>query len=169
MSTVIFSLMVYSLLKVEGSGGLESTWRSSFPPTCFLFVPPLVLEEDLSYWLVFDHAYFSFLTMMNWPCTEFSLHISGWISVAWCELIQFRSPSILIGIATFRTLPNRGENWSHRKYNLSRKTGPKVHKSAPSVPNIWSNMSNFLALNLNFPPLQYGGFWPTRKNKRSYN
>ena len=52
------------------------------------------------------------------------------------------------------TLPNRGENWSHRKYNLSRKTGPKVHKSAPSVPNIWSNMSNFLALNLNFPPLQ---------------
>ena len=136
MSTVIFSLMVYYLLKVEGNGGgngiyladLESTWRSSFPPNCFLFVPPLVLEEDLSYWLVFDHAYFSFLTMMNWPCTEFSLHISGWISVAWCELIQFRSPSILIGIATFRTLPNRGENWSHRKYNLSRKTRPKVQK-----------------------------------------
>ena len=170
---VIFSLVVYYILKVAGSSGngiyladLGSTWRSSFPPNCFLFFPPLVLEVDLSYWLVLEHVYYCFLTMMHWWLTlnwVFPSHF--WVDFGCMERVDpIPFPLNPDWHCHFSpTLPNRGENWSHRKYNLSRKTGPKVHKSAPSVPNIWSNMSNFLALNLNFPPLQYGGFWPTRK------
>ena len=114
MSAVMFSLVVYYLLKVEGSSGngiyladLGSTWRSSFPPTCFLFVPPLVLEVDLSYWLVLEHVYYCFLTnalmiepKLSFPFTflgGFRLHGVSWsnsvLPHSWLALPLFSYPA----------------------------------------------------------------------------
>ena len=115
MSAVMFSLVVYYLLKVEGSSGNGiyladpgSTWRSSFPPNCFLFFPPLLLEVDLSYWLVLEHVFYCFLTMMqlmidtklSFPFTflcGFRLHGVSWSNFvlphSWLALPLFSYPA----------------------------------------------------------------------------
>ena len=125
LSTVIFSLVVYYLLKVAGSSGngiylayLGSTWRSSFPPNCFLFFPPLVLEVDLSYWLVLEHVYYCFLTMMHWWLTlnwVFPSHF--WVDFGCMERVDpIPFPLNPDWHCHFSpTLPNRGENWTAPK------------------------------------------------------
>ena len=124
-SEIFLIMTIIFFLKVEDSSGNGiyladpgSTWRSSFPPTCFPFVPPLVLEVGLSYWLILEHAYFSFITMMNWLLTlnwVFPSHF--WVDfgcMEWVDPIPFSlTPDWHCHFSL--TLPSRGENWTAPK------------------------------------------------------